>query len=256
MCLYTMPSLQHMLTRACAHACTHTDIRITPAHLQPPSPKRAQERRLFDGTFVRLDMRKLCELTPSSRHTHMHTHAHLAFVTNLPTYPCCTSPLPQERRQFDEKFVRLDTRKLCELTSAADSLEMRPLVDMTSRALARLIEGKSPDEIREAFNLPDDLTEEEKLEPVKNLVDDPRIRLLNRLYAKKRKVCGARACVCVCVCVCVIDGGGSDGSVAARVAGGAIIESLGRWHVHSAGVWWGWGLHWGWGPQELLHLTT
>lgn len=36
--------------------------------------------------------------------------------------------------------------------------------------------------------MPDDLTEEEKLEPVKNATADPRIRLLNRLYAKKRKV--------------------------------------------------------------------
>lgn len=42
---------------------------------------------------------------------------------------------------------------------------------------------------RETFHLPDDLTEEEKLEPVKNATADPRIRLLNRLYAKKRKVC-------------------------------------------------------------------
>ena len=41
---------------------------------------------------------------------------------------------------------------------------------------------------RETFHLPDDLTEEEKLEPVKNATADPRIRLLNRLYAKKRKV--------------------------------------------------------------------
>jgi S-phase kinase-associated protein 1 len=55
---------------------------------------------------------------------------------------------------------------VCELTAAADALGMRPLVDVASRALARLIEGKSPDEIREAFNLPDDLSEEEKLEPV------------------------------------------------------------------------------------------
>jgi len=30
-------------------------------------------------------------------------------------------------------------------------------------------------------------TQEEKLEPLKNTNDDPRIRLLNRLYAKKRK---------------------------------------------------------------------
>ncbi|KAK6936822.1 SKP1 component, dimerization [Dillenia turbinata] len=93
----------------------------------------------------------------------------------------------KERKSFDEKFVRTDTKRLCELTSAADSLQLKPLVDLTSRALARMIEGKTPEEIRETFNLPDDLTEEEKLEPIRNLTDDPRIRLLNRLYARKRK---------------------------------------------------------------------
>lgn len=112
----------------------------------------------------------------------------------------------------------MDTNRLCELTSAADSLQLKPLVDLTSRALARMIEGKTPEEIRETFHIPDDLTEvfcaciysfsefklytllvfsnntteiqllqEEKLEPLKNITDDPRIRLLNRLYARKRK---------------------------------------------------------------------
>ncbi|KAL2330294.1 hypothetical protein Fmac_017875 [Flemingia macrophylla] len=101
----------------------------------------------------------------------------------------------KERKSYDEKFIRIDTKRLCELTSAADSLQLKPLVDLTSRALARIIEGKSPEEIREIFHLPDDLTEvsgacensEEKLEPLKNATDDPRIRLLNRLYAKKRR---------------------------------------------------------------------
>ncbi|XP_057454646.1 SKP1-like protein 21 [Lotus japonicus] len=93
----------------------------------------------------------------------------------------------KERKSYDEKFVRIDTERLCELTSAADSLQLKPLVDLTSRALARIIEGKTPEEIREIFHLPDDLTEEEKLEPLRNITDDPRIRLLNRLYAKKRK---------------------------------------------------------------------
>ncbi|KAJ6729748.1 SKP1-LIKE PROTEIN 20 [Salix viminalis] len=93
----------------------------------------------------------------------------------------------KEHKSFDEKFVRMDTKRLCELTSAADSLQLKPLVDLTSCALARIIEGKTPEEIREIFHLPDDLTEEEKLEPLKNTNDDPRIRLLNRLYAKKRK---------------------------------------------------------------------
>lgn len=65
----------------------------------------------------------------------------------------------QERKSFDEKFVRIDTERLCELTSAADSLQLKPLVDLTSRALARIIEGKTPEEIRDIFHLPDDLTE-------------------------------------------------------------------------------------------------
>jgi S-phase kinase-associated protein 1 len=53
--------------------------------------------------------------------------------------------------------------------------------------MSRVNQGKTPEEIRETFHLPDDLTEEEKLEPLKNVTDDPRIRLLNRLYAKKRR---------------------------------------------------------------------
>ncbi|KAG6666883.1 hypothetical protein CIPAW_01G062400 [Carya illinoinensis] len=65
----------------------------------------------------------------------------------------------KERKSFDEKFIRMDTKRLCELTSAADSLQLKPLVDLTSRALARIIEGKTPEEIREIFHLPDDLTE-------------------------------------------------------------------------------------------------
>ncbi|RLM61319.1 hypothetical protein C2845_PM14G05190 [Panicum miliaceum] len=93
----------------------------------------------------------------------------------------------KERKSFDEKFVRIDTEKLCKLASAALGLQLRPLVDLTCGALARIIGGKTPDEVRDIFHLPDDLTEEEKLEPLKNINDDPTIRLLNRLYAKKRK---------------------------------------------------------------------
>lgn len=93
----------------------------------------------------------------------------------------------KERKAFNEKFIRVNTEKLCELASASDSLQLRPLVDLTCSALARMIEGKTPEEIRETFHIPDDLTEEEKLEPIKHATDDPHIRLLNRLYARKRK---------------------------------------------------------------------
>lgn len=53
----------------------------------------------------------------------------------------------------------MHTERLCDLASAANSLKLRPLVDLTSRTLARMIEGKSTEEIRETFNIPDDLTE-------------------------------------------------------------------------------------------------
>ncbi|GJZ94908.1 SKP1-like protein 21 [Tanacetum coccineum] len=53
----------------------------------------------------------------------------------------------------------MDTNRLCELTSAADSLQLKPLVDLTSRALARMIEGKTPEEIHETFHILDDFTE-------------------------------------------------------------------------------------------------
>ncbi|KAL6843324.1 hypothetical protein ACP4OV_027037 [Aristida adscensionis] len=93
----------------------------------------------------------------------------------------------KERKSFDEKFVRIDTERLCKLASAALGLQLRPLVDLTCGALARTIGGKTPEEVRDIFHLPDDLTEEEKLEPLENINDDRTIRLLNRLYAKKRK---------------------------------------------------------------------
>ncbi|KAI3861852.1 hypothetical protein MKX03_001708 [Papaver bracteatum] len=93
----------------------------------------------------------------------------------------------KEHKSFDELFIRMDTDRLCDLASAAYSLQLKPLIDITCGALARVIEDKTPEEVREIFQLPDDLTEEEKLDPVRFNVDDPRIRLLNRLYARKRK---------------------------------------------------------------------
>ncbi|KAF3661313.1 SKP1-like protein 21 [Capsicum annuum] len=55
-------------------------------------------------------------------------------------------------------------KKLSELASAADGLQLRPLVDLTSRALARMIETKTPEEIPETFHLPGDLPENVKVE--------------------------------------------------------------------------------------------
>nr|XP_043634990.1 SKP1-like protein 21 isoform X2 [Erigeron canadensis] len=93
----------------------------------------------------------------------------------------------KERKTFDDKFIRMDANSLCDLISAADSLLLRPLVDLTARAIARMLQGKTADQIRATFNMADDLTEEEKLEPLTIRTKDPRVRLLNTLYARKRE---------------------------------------------------------------------
>ncbi|XP_026444336.1 SKP1-like protein 21 [Papaver somniferum] len=93
----------------------------------------------------------------------------------------------KQPKSFDDKFIRIDSESLCELAAAADSLQLRPLVHRTCLEFARMIQGKTPEEIREKFHIPDDLTKEEKLEALKgDIADDPRIRMLNRIYDRKR----------------------------------------------------------------------
>ncbi|XP_024996037.1 SKP1-like protein 21 isoform X1 [Cynara cardunculus var. scolymus] len=92
-----------------------------------------------------------------------------------------------ERKFFDEKFFRMETRRLYELTASAYTLQMAPLVELCCDALARQIEGKSIEEIRQALGLPDDTTEEERWKTIKIAPNDPQVRLLNKLHAKKMK---------------------------------------------------------------------
>ena len=93
----------------------------------------------------------------------------------------------KERKNFNKAFMKIDTARLCELASASHYLDLKSLIDLTCRALAKHIQGKNPEEIRETFNLPDDLTEEEKVAPIEFGTEDSRVRMLNSLYARKRK---------------------------------------------------------------------
>eukprot|EP00741_Cyanophora_paradoxa_P016255 tig00000197_g15694.t1 len=91
------------------------------------------------------------------------------------------------RKQFNEKYTRMDTGRLCELASSAHALDIKALIHLTCRAIARRIEGKNPDEIRETFNIQNDLSLEEQYAPIPFGLEDARVRLLNQLYAKKRR---------------------------------------------------------------------
>lgn len=187
---------------------------LNPKQVSPTAWALIQEYCSFHAVPGRSDKARAAA-APAAR---LHCSHHVPWRRPPLTATCSPASLPsphypQERRAFDERFIRRDSAALCDLTSAADGLEMRGLVDLggcwltgwasgwraaacpacpaaqfcpllstcltrllphprphaspsthaASRAIARLIEGRSAEEIREAFRLPDDLTEEEKL---------------------------------------------------------------------------------------------
>lgn len=67
-------------------------------------------------------------------------------------------------------------RQLQRLQWRVHALVSTALPEALRSCVACRIEGKTPEEIRETLSLPDDLSEEEKLEPISYHTDDPRIR--------------------------------------------------------------------------------
>lgn len=59
-----------------------------------------------------------------------------------------------------------DHKLLVEMIMAANYLEVQPLVDLCSACMASIIKGKQPDQLRDLFNIENDLTpdEEEKIQ--------------------------------------------------------------------------------------------
>lgn len=51
------------------------------------------------------------------------------------------------------------TNQLCDVACAAESLQLKPLVELTTHALARIIDEKSPEELSAMLGMRDDLTE-------------------------------------------------------------------------------------------------
>lgn len=66
--------------------------------------------------------------------------------------------------KFDQEFVDVDKGTLFELILAANYLCIEDLMDLTCMAAAQLIRGKSIDDIREIFNIENDLSPEEEEE--------------------------------------------------------------------------------------------
>ncbi|KAL3383186.1 hypothetical protein AABB24_002598 [Solanum stoloniferum] len=65
---------------------------------------------------------------------------------------------------FDAEFVKVDQKTLFDLILAANYLNIKGLLDLTCQAVADMIKGKTPEEIRKTFNIKNDFTPEEEEE--------------------------------------------------------------------------------------------
>jgi S-phase kinase-associated protein 1 len=56
-------------------------------------------------------------------------------------------------KSFNKEFVNVDNDQLFELILAANCLKIEHLLDITSQAIAEQIKGKTPEQIRQQFNI-------------------------------------------------------------------------------------------------------
>ncbi|CAO4372655.1 unnamed protein product [Caenorhabditis nigoni] len=62
---------------------------------------------------------------------------------------------------YDAEFIKVDQRTLFDLVMAAKYLEIKGLLDVTCKAVANMIKGKSPEELCRTFNIKNDFSPEE-----------------------------------------------------------------------------------------------
>jgi len=63
---------------------------------------------------------------------------------------------------FDADFVKVDQSTLFEMILAANFLDIKPMLDLTCKTVAKMITGKTPEEIRAQFNIQNDFTPAEE----------------------------------------------------------------------------------------------
>ena len=69
-----------------------------------------------------------------------------------------------EQTRWDKDYIKVDDETLFNTILAANYLDIKPLLDLTCKAVADEIKGKSPEEIRLRFNIKNDFTPEEEEE--------------------------------------------------------------------------------------------
>lgn len=70
---------------------------------------------------------------------------------------------------WDREFLKIDQQTLFELITAANYLDIQPLLDITCKTVANMIRGKTTDQIRQIFNIQDDPVNSEEMETEKEV---------------------------------------------------------------------------------------
>ncbi|CAF1186240.1 unnamed protein product [Rotaria sordida] len=75
---------------------------------------------------------------------------------------------------WDQEFLQVDQGTLFELILAANYLDIKGLLDVTCQLVANMIKGKTPEEVRQTFNIKNDFIseQEEQIKTENELCED------------------------------------------------------------------------------------
>ena len=89
------------------------------------------------------------------------THYKEEPMTSIQT-PLKSSKIEELVQPWYAKFVQVEQTLLFELVTAANFMDIKPLLDLTCLAVSVLIKGKQASELRAIFNISNDFTPEEE----------------------------------------------------------------------------------------------
>ena len=76
--------------------------------------------------------------------------------------PLKSSDMKENVSEWYAKFINLEQEVIFELILAANYMDIKPLLDLSCAKIACMIKGKTPEEIRQTFNIVNDFTPEEE----------------------------------------------------------------------------------------------
>lgn len=66
-----------------------------------------------------------------------------------------------EISEWDQNYFKIDAETLSQLIRAANYLNINGLIDLSCKVVANMIKGKTPEQIRQIFNITNDISPEE-----------------------------------------------------------------------------------------------